>query len=97
MIGFDELVGAHGGLGGPQTQPFLIYPTGWTDEAPKLVGSVDVHHFLKRHTSESPHPRPLPRAREGEGQRDAKRAGGPHDGGRWRLTASARLEPAPDK
>lgn len=52
VIGFDDLVGAHGGLGGPQTEPFLMYPSAWTDEAPKLVGSVDVHHFLKRHTSE---------------------------------------------
>ena len=51
VIGFDDLVGAHGGLGGPQTQPFLIYPSGWTDEPPKLVGSVDVHKFLLRHTS----------------------------------------------
>jgi putative membrane protein len=62
VIGFDELVGAHGGVGGPQTQPFLIYPAGWTDEAPELVGSVEVHQFLKRHTSASP---PPPCAREG--------------------------------
>jgi hypothetical protein len=43
-------VGAHGGLGGMQTQPFLIYPSAWTDEPPELVGSVDVHHFLMKHT-----------------------------------------------
>jgi uncharacterized membrane protein YvlD (DUF360 family) len=71
VIGFDDLVGAHGGVGGPQTQPFLIYPAEWTDETPTLVGSVEVHRFLKRHTSgdpsppapEIPHPQPLPLAR----------------------------------
>ena len=68
VMGFDELVGAHGGLGGPQTQPFLIYPAAWTDEAPKLVGSVEVHRFLKRHTSEKA---PLPC--EGEGSKVGER------------------------
>jgi uncharacterized membrane protein YvlD (DUF360 family) len=54
VIGFDDLVGAHGGLGGMQTQPFLIYPADWTDTSPELVGSVDVHQFLRRHTSNDP-------------------------------------------
>jgi uncharacterized membrane protein YvlD (DUF360 family) len=49
VVGFDELIGAHGGLGGPQTQPFLIYPSDWTDEAPELVGAVAMHKFLRRH------------------------------------------------
>jgi hypothetical protein len=52
VIGFDDLVGAHGGFGGPQTKPFLIYPSEWTDEPPNLVGSVQVHQFLKQHTSD---------------------------------------------
>lgn len=50
VIGFDELVGAHGGLGGMQTQPFLVYPSEWTDQPPELIGSVDVHRFLMQHT-----------------------------------------------
>jgi uncharacterized membrane protein YvlD (DUF360 family) len=56
VVGFDDLVGAHGGVGGPQTQPFLIYPAEWTDDPPKLVGSVAVHHFLREHTSKEPLP-----------------------------------------
>jgi hypothetical protein len=56
VMGFDELVGAHGGFGGPQTQPFLIYPSDWTEDPPNLVGSVEVHHFLKRHTEHPPTP-----------------------------------------
>jgi len=50
VIGFDDLVGAHGGLGGMQTQPFVIYPSDWTDTPPELVGSVELHHFLMKHT-----------------------------------------------
>jgi hypothetical protein len=71
VMGFDELVGAHGGLGGPQTQPFLIYPSTWTEEAPKLVGSVDVHTFLKRYTESPPPPAPPPC--EGEGRETGER------------------------
>ena len=52
VTGFDDLVGAHGGFGGPQTQPFLIFPTGWMDEEPKIVGSVALHQFLRRHTAD---------------------------------------------
>jgi len=52
VIGFDDLVGAHGGLGGMQTQPFLIYPSDWTD-APEIVGAVNLHRFLKEHTAPS--------------------------------------------
>jgi uncharacterized membrane protein YvlD (DUF360 family) len=51
VIGFDDLVGAHGGFGGAQTRPFLVNPAGWTDEPPALVGSVAVHRFLRRHTA----------------------------------------------
>ena len=27
VAAFEELVGCHGGLGGPQTQPFVLYPS----------------------------------------------------------------------
>ncbi|MGE3268445.1 MAG: alkaline phosphatase family protein [Chloroflexota bacterium] len=51
VVGFDDLVGAHGGIGGMQTQPFIAYPTTWTDTAPEIVGSVQLHHFLREHTA----------------------------------------------
>ena len=54
VIGFDDLVGAHGGVGGMQTQPFIAYPSAWTDTRPEIVGSVGVHEFLKAHTSGKP-------------------------------------------
>jgi uncharacterized membrane protein YvlD (DUF360 family) len=49
VMGFDSLVGAHGGVGGLQVWPFVIYPSEWTEDAPELVGAVSVHRFLRRH------------------------------------------------
>ncbi len=48
-ISIDDLVGAHGGVGGMQTRPFLVYPSVWTERAPELVGAASVHRFLRRH------------------------------------------------
>jgi hypothetical protein len=45
----DELVGAHGGVGGMQTQPFVLYPSEWTDRPPTIVGADGLHHFFRRH------------------------------------------------
>ena len=40
---FEELISFHGGLGGPQTQPFILHPS--TLEAPdeEIVGAEQVH------------------------------------------------------
>lgn len=64
VIGIDDLVGAHGGVGGMQTQPFILYPTDWTDRAPELVGAASLHRFLRRHAlgEEAPADRPAERA-----------------------------------
>jgi hypothetical protein len=46
VAAFEELIGSHGGLGGPQTEAFLIVPADWaTPEAP-VVGSVAVNELL---------------------------------------------------
>lgn len=47
VAAFEELIGSHGGLGGPQTQPFILHPTEWTIDAP-LVGAEAVYHQLRR-------------------------------------------------
>jgi hypothetical protein len=48
IAAFEELIGAHGGLGGPQTRPFLLYPSDWElDEGP-LVGAPAVYRQLRR-------------------------------------------------
>ena len=49
VIGIDDLVGAHGGVGGMQTRPFLAYPSVWTERDPELVGAASLHRFLRRH------------------------------------------------
>jgi uncharacterized membrane protein YvlD (DUF360 family) len=43
---FEELISFHGGLGGPQTQPFILHPS--TLEVPdeKIVGAEQVHAVL---------------------------------------------------
>jgi hypothetical protein len=48
VAAFEELVGSHGGLGGPQTQPFLLFPTEWDTEDPEIVGPVELHAVLRR-------------------------------------------------
>ena len=52
VVGIDDLVGAHGGVGGMQTRPFLVYPAAWAGQPPRLVGAHDIHRFLRRHLYE---------------------------------------------
>jgi hypothetical protein len=47
VAAFEELVGCHGGLGGWQTQPLLVHPSGWLIEAP-IVGADRLHDQLVR-------------------------------------------------
>jgi hypothetical protein len=46
-IGFEELVGSHGGLGGAQMQPFLLCPAAWIPRSDPLVGAVAVYEQLR--------------------------------------------------
>ncbi|HKG43060.1 MAG TPA: phage holin family protein [Gaiellaceae bacterium] len=43
---FEELISFHGGLGGPQTRPFLLYPAGLTVPSEPLVGAAAVNAVL---------------------------------------------------
>lgn len=45
---FEELISFHGGLGGPQTQPFILYPDGLELGDQPIVGAAAVHALLKR-------------------------------------------------
>ena len=43
---FEELISFHGGLGGPQTRPFLLYPATLPPPDEQLVGAASVHRVL---------------------------------------------------
>jgi len=47
VAAFEELVGSHGGLGGDQTSPFLLFPTEWDIEDDEIVGAAALHAQLK--------------------------------------------------
>jgi hypothetical protein len=48
VAAFEELIGCHGGMGGYQTRPFLLYPAEWTLDETPLVGAAAVHRQLKQ-------------------------------------------------
>lgn len=45
---FEELIGSHGGLGGPQTDAFILYPAGWQLDADPPVGAPALYQQLRR-------------------------------------------------
>jgi uncharacterized membrane protein YvlD (DUF360 family) len=48
IAAFEELIGAHGGLGGAQTRPFLLYPADWQLDLAPIVGAPMVYQQLRR-------------------------------------------------
>jgi uncharacterized membrane protein YvlD (DUF360 family) len=48
VAAFEELVGCHGGLGGTQTQPFVLYPSQFADPEEPIIGAAALHDLLKR-------------------------------------------------
>jgi uncharacterized membrane protein YvlD (DUF360 family) len=58
---FEELVSFHGGLGGPQTRPFLLHPVELPLPADPIVGAAQVHAVLAgwRHMLQGDRP-PIP-------------------------------------
>jgi uncharacterized membrane protein YvlD (DUF360 family) len=44
---FEEFMGSHGGLGGPQTHPFAVVPAGWSEPAAPIVGVEAMHGALR--------------------------------------------------
>jgi hypothetical protein len=57
VAAFEELVGSHGGLGGDQTRPFLLYPRDLPAPG-RLHGAVEVHRQLRawlHHLGQSGH------------------------------------------
>ena len=48
IAAFEELIGAHGGLGGAQTRPFLLYPSDWELDLAPIIGAPMVYQQLRR-------------------------------------------------
>jgi len=48
VAAFEELVGSHGGLGGPQTDAFIVYPKAWDENNIEITNSNDVYWLLRR-------------------------------------------------
>jgi hypothetical protein len=44
---FEELISFHGGLGGPQTRPFILYPASFELPDEPIVGAAAVHGLLR--------------------------------------------------
>ena len=47
VAAFEELVGSHGGLGGDQTQAFLLYPSDWPAPPGPVDGPEDIYHLFR--------------------------------------------------
>lgn len=63
---FEELVGNHGGLGGPQTEPFLLFPSSLPlDREEPIVGVEHLHRVLKTWIRSEQYPADEPVARAG--------------------------------
>lgn len=51
VCAFEELIGSHGGLGGNQTKPFILYPSEWGNPG-DLIGASSIYKFLKKEIEE---------------------------------------------
>jgi hypothetical protein len=48
VYAFEELVGSHGGMGGPQTFPFVLVPSDWAVPDQTIVGAEAMHQWMRR-------------------------------------------------
>ena len=47
VCAFEELVGSHGGVGGSQSEPFILYPSDWNVPDEEIVGAENIYRLLK--------------------------------------------------
>jgi uncharacterized membrane protein YvlD (DUF360 family) len=52
---FEELVGSHGGMGGSQSFPFVLYPADWQAPTEPIVGAEQMHRHLRHWLAELGH------------------------------------------
>ena len=47
VCAFEELVGSHGGVGGSQSEPFILYPSSWDVPEDEIIGAESIYKLLK--------------------------------------------------
>ena len=47
VCAFEELVGSHGGAGGSQSKPFILYPSDWNVEDNEIIGAENIYKLIK--------------------------------------------------
>lgn len=47
VCAFEELVGSHGGVGGDQSKPFILYPSTWNIPDDEIIGAESIYRLLK--------------------------------------------------
>jgi len=47
VAAFEELVGSHGGLGGPQAHPFVLFPAALRYPDVPVIGAEAMHRVLR--------------------------------------------------
>ena len=52
VCAFEELVGSHGGAGGDQSKPFILYPSSWKVSDDEIVGAENIYKLLKENLAE---------------------------------------------
>ena len=52
VYAFEELIGNHGGVGGNQQYPFILYPNNWNMDG-EIFGAENVYKFFKREMEKS--------------------------------------------
>ena len=52
VCAFEELVGSHGGAGGDQSKPFILYPSSWNIGDDEIIGAENIYKLLKENLAE---------------------------------------------
>ncbi|WP_298525616.1 phage holin family protein [uncultured Methanobrevibacter sp.] len=52
VCAFEELVGSHGGAGGDQSKPFILYPSSWKVSDDEIIGAENIYKLLKDNLAE---------------------------------------------
>ena len=47
VCAFEELIGSHGGIGGKQSEPFILYPSDWKVPDGEIIGAENIYSILK--------------------------------------------------